>query len=311
MSSVNKNDYYVYLLIDPRNNLPFYVGKGKKYRYLDHFKEYNLKKDFNKIKVNKILKIKKLGYDVIIQFYKKDIYEDEACKLEKFLINFYGRINLKTGILTNLTDGGEGVSGKVFTKEERELRRLRALGKNNPNYGNKWNQKQRQHLSNMKLGKFGTKHTQEWKEKMSKIQGNNPNNIKHQFYQFDKNGNLLKKWDSLTQFGKAHNLSYDSYRSRILQSLNNYSCSILGTYLREIDYKNIDLINKKVINIEDFLKEIDHRTVKKTIQKDLNGNIIKIWESRKQICESNSEINSSGLTWAVKNKKPYKGYYWE
>ena len=35
------NEYYVYGLIDPRNDSIFYVGKGKGKRYLDHAACYN------------------------------------------------------------------------------------------------------------------------------------------------------------------------------------------------------------------------------------------------------------------------------
>jgi hypothetical protein len=41
----------------------------------------------------------------------------EACDLEKELIALHGRIDLKTGCLFNLTDGGEGTAGRVLSME--------------------------------------------------------------------------------------------------------------------------------------------------------------------------------------------------
>lgn len=35
-------EYYVYQLIDPRNDLVFYVGKGCKNRMYEHEKIYNM-----------------------------------------------------------------------------------------------------------------------------------------------------------------------------------------------------------------------------------------------------------------------------
>lgn len=40
---------------------PFYIGKGCKNRIEEHFSNAQLKRDKNKSKVNKILKIRKLG----------------------------------------------------------------------------------------------------------------------------------------------------------------------------------------------------------------------------------------------------------
>lgn len=113
--------YYVYALIDPRTNTPFYIGKGKDNRVRQHFLEANEKLDdydIDKIfddellRINtdsnkgKLLKIKELhsnGYDFsdIARIIAKNLDETSALAIEAFLIkSIYGFDNL-----TNLVMG--------------------------------------------------------------------------------------------------------------------------------------------------------------------------------------------------------------
>ena len=118
------NEYYVYALLDTRKPgpfkwgrytfeyEPFYLGKGKGRRRYSHF--CNVNKD-NVPKSRKNRTIRKIELvtgappkSVIVQ---KDLTDRQALDLEIKLIKRIGRLNLKTGPLTNLTDGGEGVTG--------------------------------------------------------------------------------------------------------------------------------------------------------------------------------------------------------
>ncbi len=108
--------FYVYELHNPIKNLPFYVGKGKENRFSHHF----TKKDRNKHKSNTINKIVSLGEKVIIKIVFRTNNEIDALNKESELIINYGRCDNKTGILTNLTNGGEGLSGYIQSTELRE-----------------------------------------------------------------------------------------------------------------------------------------------------------------------------------------------
>lgn len=96
------NIYYVYGLIDPRTNLPFYIGKGKDKRYESHFKETHTTTE-NIHKYNKIKFFLENGYDVPVVKYYDSLSEEEAFTLEEELIRKYGRANIdENGILTNI-----------------------------------------------------------------------------------------------------------------------------------------------------------------------------------------------------------------
>ena len=115
------NIFYTYLLLDPRNfYLPFYVGKGKNKRAESHLKETNINKTDNEIKFRIIQNIRKTNQEPIIFYWNKNLSEIESLKLEKELILKFGRINMGTGILSNLTDGGDSNKGYKMTNEIKE-----------------------------------------------------------------------------------------------------------------------------------------------------------------------------------------------
>ena len=97
------NNYYTYAYLR-ENGTPYYIGKGKGYRaFRKKGKSINPPKDAARI-----------------LFLKQNLTEDEAFKHEIYMIAVFGRKDLGTGILRNLTEGGDGVSGLVHTEEIRK-----------------------------------------------------------------------------------------------------------------------------------------------------------------------------------------------
>jgi len=136
-----KNKSYVYVYCDVRKEgkfvygeyefkyEPFYVGKGKGYRYRQHLTEAYHNHDWRNVhKCRKIRKIKiESGEDpIIIKF--DNLTDDEAVNLEIKLIKLIGRMDNKTGILLNRTDGGDG-RGKIVSEKTRKLLSKQRKGK--------------------------------------------------------------------------------------------------------------------------------------------------------------------------------------
>lgn len=95
--------YYVYLYLR-KEGTPYYVGKGCGVRA------------FRK------------GCSANIKIVAIHLTEHEAFILEKTLIAIYGRKDIGTGILRNMTDGGEGTSGWIPTSDNKRNISISKIG---------------------------------------------------------------------------------------------------------------------------------------------------------------------------------------
>jgi len=100
--------YYIYRHRRLDDNSIFYVGLGSE-------------KNFRRSRVTKNRSdwwkniVAKAGYSIEIIY--SDLTKEDACELEEFLIQEYGRADLGLGRLVNMTAGGEGSSGRKITQE--------------------------------------------------------------------------------------------------------------------------------------------------------------------------------------------------
>lgn len=107
-----QNNYYVYIYRDPLDDTPFYVGKGCEDRYKKHLYEKKETTE-NLRKYSKIQKILCNKQSPIIEFFRTNLTEDEAYKIEERLIAFYGRKDYDLGgILTNICSSSRPPSNK-------------------------------------------------------------------------------------------------------------------------------------------------------------------------------------------------------
>lgn len=109
--------FYVYAYLRNKNSItgskgsPYYIGKGSGYRAYGRHSNVPVPKDRSNI--------------IIVE---NNLTEIGAFAIERRLIKWYGRKDIKTGILLNRTDGGDGTSGKVVSAETREKIRQIRLG---------------------------------------------------------------------------------------------------------------------------------------------------------------------------------------
>lgn len=150
---------YLYRHIRHDKNQPFYIGIGCSANY---------KRAYDKDKRNILWKaiVNKTSYDIQIIF--DNISWEKACEKETEFINLYGRIDNKTGILSNMTDGGDGMKNHIQSKETKERRSKSMIGRKLTD----------KHKINLSLSKKGKKPSKETKIKMS-ISSRNRQRCKH------------------------------------------------------------------------------------------------------------------------------------
>jgi hypothetical protein len=93
---------YVYVYIDPRNKLPFYVGQGKNNRIFDHVND--TRDEARKVQI--LRQLEALEVQPVIEILRHGLSADEAKLVEAVCIDLLG--------LDNLTNELKGKHSKVF-----------------------------------------------------------------------------------------------------------------------------------------------------------------------------------------------------
>lgn len=145
-------NYYTYAYLR-EDRTPYYIGRGKGDRaYRRHWRSRVKGGYFEPPSKDRIL------------ILKKNLTEEDANKHEKYMIFVFGRKDNGTGILRNLTDGGEGTSGVKMT-EDRLLKLKRPKSEEHKQKLRK--PKSEEYKKKMSDIKKGTKLSEEHKEKIS------------------------------------------------------------------------------------------------------------------------------------------------
>ena len=192
--------YYTYAYLR-EDKTPYYIGKGKGNRIYSKQKYIKPPKDKSRI-----------------IYLKQNLTEEEAFRHEIYMIDVFGRIDLGTGILRNLTDGGEGSSGAIRSDETRrkigeasknqseETRRKMSeahKGENHHMYGKTASEETRKRMSEAKKGKI---FSEEHKEKISEANKgkNNPNYGKIHSEKTRRKISEANRGENHHMYGKTH-----------------------------------------------------------------------------------------------------------
>ena len=98
---LNQLKYYVYRLIDPRDGVTFYVGKGKGNRVFEHLNcaiRENQEEVKKSLKLSRIREIQDKGLEVIHIIQRWGLEENEAIEVEAALIDIFALENLTNEI---------------------------------------------------------------------------------------------------------------------------------------------------------------------------------------------------------------------
>ena len=97
-------EYYTYAYLR-EDGTPYYIGRGRgaRYRHANHRC--------------------KVPPEDRIMFFRTNLTDEEAGIHEIYLIALFGRKDIGTGVLRNLTDGGEGISGYKHTEKTKDKMR--------------------------------------------------------------------------------------------------------------------------------------------------------------------------------------------
>jgi group I intron endonuclease len=163
--------YYTYMYIR-EDGTPYYIGKGSGIRY---------KKPHHSVHVPPKERI---------IFLKTNLSEEDSLRHEIYMVSILGRKDNGTGILRNLTDGGEGRSGCYPTEETKKKISHALSGEGNPMYGKTHTQEVRDIISETHKGR---KHTEEFCKYRSELYTGDKNPFFGKTHSDETNEKIIKR----------------------------------------------------------------------------------------------------------------------
>jgi group I intron endonuclease len=275
----------IYALYNIQNN-KIYVGSSINMykRVRRHFSDLKKEKHYNKHLTRAYKKYKDTIIPVVLEIVDN---KQNLIEREQYWIDYFESYKTKNGY--NICIIADRLTGIFRTDEEKKYLSIINTGrkhteesKQKMSESRKGIQYSEETINKMKESHIGKNLSEESKEKLRNI------NI-ITVYQYDLDGAFVQKWKSAAEAARVN--GFDS--SSILKCCKNKLFKHKG-YIWKFEY-----FDKLVLKS------------KKIIQKDLNDNIIKIWDSIKDIRETLS-YNAGGICQCcIGNWEKYQNYKWE
>jgi hypothetical protein len=210
---------YVYKHIRPDTNEVFYIGIGiKKDRMYSN-------RSRNKFWMNIVNK-----HGIIREVIEDNLTWSDAVSREQYWIEFYGRKNNKTGILCNMTDGGDGSYGRILSdKTKRKI--------SEGNKGKKCTEETKRKISEGNKGKTKPK-PKYFGEKMKQIVTGRVRTDESKRKQSDSTKKTLSKIKEKIKEKSKGIKNSNANRYFLFDSINNKNIEIDG-YKMVLEYYNL------------------------------------------------------------------------
>lgn len=257
----------------------FYVGIGKSENRA--FSKSSRTKRWHNI-------VKKNGY--VVEITHTNLIKEEACVIEKYLIDFYGRADLLLGNLCNLTIGGETSEGFLFSPESKKK-----MSEKRKEYFKKEGSLEKNRLA-QKLA-YSSPEKRKMRKEISLLAFERIPNLKNIIS--EKTKEAMRKPDVIERIYASKQISQRTpeFRKKMQNVAKN---------------RSLETKEKMRIGLIKYYKNLKNREIlglknkKGIIQLDLDGNFIKQWDSITEASIS-LKIDMSSIIRCCRGKQNYAG----
>jgi len=253
--------FYIYKITNLINSKS-YIGKTNnlQLRWKSHRNEAKLQRK----KYPLYLAMNKYGIDNFSIEKIEELDDETFCfDREKYWIEYYRTNISKYGnqFGYNLTEGGEGVSGYVYTIAQKEIRSVSKMGMKNPFFGRRHSVLSKKQISNSRIGKITLPET---KEKISRALKGLPKTVETRMKMSASAFGKTKspqhcKNISSSKLGKSNNRPGEKHHNAKLQEQDVIDIRYYFDNSKEKSKDKIELLSKQYNLSKSGIQQIVYR----------------------------------------------------